>query len=196
MALTNALLKSMGIEGDQRDQIMAEHQSTLADIKAERDGLRDTAARVPELERQVQDLEQRIPTEDWKARYDAEHESFEAYKVQVEQERSDMQKADLYRAMLLEQGVDPKRVDSVMRVTDLSGVMVKDGQLDGAEELAAKVADEWSDFIVKEITRGAKVDDPPGGGGTGRTRDEILAIEDTSERQQAIAENPELFGLA
>lgn len=196
MALTNALLKSMGIDGDQRDQIMAEHQSTLADIKAERDGLRDTAARVPELERQVQDLEQRIPTEDWQAKYDAEHEAFEAYKVQVEQERSDMQKADLYRAMLLEQGVDPKRVDSVMRVTDLSGVMVKDGQLDGAEELAAKVTDEWSDFIVKEVTRGAKVDDPPGGGGTGKTRDEILAIKDTSERQQAIAENPELFGLA
>ena len=39
MALTNALLKSMGIEGDQRDQIMAEHQATLQSIKDERDEL-------------------------------------------------------------------------------------------------------------------------------------------------------------
>ena len=40
------------------------------------------------------------------------------------------------------------------------------------------------------------MDDPPGGGGTGKTRDEIMAIKDTAERQQAIADNPELFGLA
>lgn len=196
MALTNALLKSMGIEGDQRDQIMAEHQATLQSIKDERDQLRDTAAKVPALERQVQELEAARPTEDWEARYNAEHEAFEAFKSKAAQERADKEKADLYRALLLEQGVDPKRVDAIMRVTDLGKVSVKDGQLEGSEALAESIKTEWADFVVKEITRGASVDDPPGGGGTGRTRDEIMAIKDTAERQQAIADNPELFGLA
>lgn len=196
MALTNALLKSMGIEGDQRDQIMAEHQATLQSIKDERDELRDTAARVPALEREVEDLKAAQPTEDWEARYNAEHEAFEAFKAKSEKEAADKEKSDLYRALLLEQGVDPKRVDSIMRVTDLGEVSVKDGQLEGSEALAESIKSEWGDFVVKEITKGASVDDPPGGGGTGRTRDEIMAIKDTAERQAAIADNPELFGLA
>ena len=196
MALTNALLKSMGIEGDQRDQIMAAHQETLESIRAERAGLRDTAAKVPDLERQIQEMRDAQPTEDWKARYDAEHEAFEAFKAKAEQDRADKEKADLYRALLLEQGVDPKRVDLIMRVTDLGKVSVKDGQLEGGEALAESIQSEWGDFVVKSMTKGASVDDPPGGGSTGRTRDEIMAIKDTTERQQAIADNPELFGLA
>lgn len=196
MALTNALLKSMGIEGDQRDQIMAAHQETLESIKTERDQLRDTAAKVPALERQIQELEAARPTEDWEKRYNDEHEAFEAYRSKVAAEQADKEKADLYRALLLEQGVDPRRVDAVMRVTDLSGVSVKDGQLEDSEALAGRIASEWGDFVVKTATRGATVDDPPGGGGAGMTRDEILAIKDTAQRQAAIADNPELFGLA
>ena len=196
MALTNALLKSMGIEGDQRDQIMAEHQATLQSIKDERDELRDTAARVPALEKEVEDLKKELPTEDWEAKYNAEHDKFEAFKAKSEKEAADKEKSDLYRNLLLEQGVDPKRVNSIMRVTDLGEVSVKDGQLEDSEALAESIKSEWGDFVTKTITKGASVDDPPGGGGTGKTRDEIMAITDTAERQQAIAENPELFGLA
>lgn len=196
MALTNALLKSMGIEGDQRDQIMEEHQATLKSIKDERDQLRDTAARVPALEKEVEDLKAAQPTEDWEAKYNAEHEKFEAFKAKSEKEAADKEKSDLYRSLLLEQGVDPKRVNSIMRVTDLGQVSVKDGQLEDSEALAESIKSEWGDFVVKSMTKGASVDDPPGGGGTGRTRDEIMAIKDTAERQQAIADNPELFGLA
>lgn len=196
MSLTNALLKSMGIEGDQRDQIMEEHQATLKSIKDERDQLRDTAARVPALEKEVEDLKAAQPTEDWEARYNAEHEKFEAFRAKSEKEAADKEKSDLYRKLLLEQGVDPKRVDTIMRVTDLGEVSVRDGQLEGSEALAESIRSEWGDFVVKEITKGASVDDPPGGGGAGKTRDEIMAIKDTAERQQAIADNPELFGLA
>lgn len=196
MALTNALLKSMGIEGDQRDQIMAAHQETLQSIKDERDQLRDTAAKVPALEREVADLKAAQPTEDWEKKYNSLKDDFDSYRAKVAADEADKEKSDLYRKLLLEQGVDPKRVDAIMRVTDLGEVSVKDGQLDGSEALAESIKSEWGDFVVKEITKGASVDDPPGGGGAGKTRDEILAIKDTSERQQAIAENPELFGLA
>lgn len=195
MALTNALLKSMGIDGDQRDQIMTEHQNTLEAIKTERDNLRDTAARVPELERQIQEYQSKS-TEDWEKKYNDEHTAFEQYKSQVSLEKSEKEKSDLFRTLLLEQGIDPKRVDSIMRVTNLQDVTVKDGKLDKHDELAKSVAEEWKDFVIKTQTKGAQIDTPPGGDGHGKTRDEILAIKDTSERQNAIAENPELFGLA
>lgn len=194
MALTNALLKSFGIEQEQRDQIMAAHQETLDAIKAERDGLRDTAAKVPDLERQVQELEAKQPKEDWEAKYNAEHESFEAFKAQVEREKADAEKANLYRALLRDAGItDDRRIDAIMRVTDLSGVTVDDGKIVGAEELSAHIADEWGAFIAQTSTQGAKVDEPPTGGPVKMTRDEILGIKDTQARQQAIADNIELF---
>ena len=34
-----------------------------------------------------------------------------------------------------------------------------------------------------------------GGTGTGKTKAEIMKIKNAKERQQAIADNPELFGL-
>lgn len=193
MALTNALLKSMGIENDQRDQIMAAHKEVCDSIIAERDEARDTAARVPDLEKRIQELEAREPAEDWKPKYDELKAEYEDYKSKVEDERAEEEKARLYRALLREQGVDEKRIDSIMRVTDLKEVAVKDGALVDSETLSKAVADEWGDFIVRTSTQGATVDDPPGGGGGGRTRDEIMAIEDTGERQAAIAENIDLF---
>lgn len=193
MALTNALLKSMGIENDQRDQIMAAHKEVCDSIIAERDEARDTAARVPDLERKIQELEAREPAEDWRPKYDELKAEYDDFRARVEAERADEEKARLYRALLREQGVDERRIDSIMRVTDLSEVAVRDGALVDSEALGKAVADEWGDFIIRTSTHGATVDDPPSGGGGGRTRDEIMAIEDTGERQAAIAENIDLF---
>jgi hypothetical protein len=58
------------------------------------------------------------------------------------------------------------------------------------------IKDEWADFITTQGTVGASTSTPPtNNGGTTMTRDEILAIKDTSARQQAIAEHHELFGI-
>lgn len=193
MALTNALLKSMGIEGDQRDQIMAAHQETLQSIKDERDGLRDTAARVPILEKEIEDMRAAQPTEDWQRKYGELQAEYESYKSQVATERTEQEKARLYRSMLREAGVDERRIDSIMKVTDLSGISVAEGAIEDADSVREAIAREWGDFMVKTSTRGARVDDPPTNSGARMTRDEIMAIKDTSARQRAIAENIEQF---
>ena len=43
--------------------------------------------------------------------------------------------------------------------------------------------------------KGAKVDNPPKTGKATKTKEEIMAIKDTAERQAAIAENHEAFGF-
>lgn len=194
MALTNAMLKAMGIEQDQRDQIMTAHQETLDSIKHERDELRDKAAKVPGLERQVEELEANQPKEDWEAKYNEVREQFEAYKAQVADEKANAEKASLYRAMLKDAGIiDDKRIDAIMKVTDLKDVSVKDGKIDDADNVAAAIADEWGAFIAQTSTHGADVAEPPTNGGAKMTRDQILGIKDTQARQQAIADNIELF---
>ena len=196
MALTRSTLKAMGLEEDKIDSLISMHAETVDALKQQRDQAQAEADRVPDLEKKIRDLEASKPTEDWESKYASLKEEYDGYREQVDRERSDKEKSDLYRALLIEQGVDPKRIDSIMRITDLGSVTVKDGQLDGRDGLAERIAEEWGDFVVKEITRGASVDDPPNGGGKAMTKDEIMGIKDTAQRQAKIAENPELFGLA
>lgn len=192
MALTRAMLKAMGIEEEKIDQIIASHSETVEGLKKESAEYRETSMQVPILEKKIQELEAARPTEDWQARYDEVKKEYEDYQAKVDAERADEEKARLYRALLREQGVDEKRIDSIMRVTDLKGVAVKDGALADSEALGKAIADEWGDFIVRTSTKGASVDDPPSNR-SGMTREEILEIKDASERQAAIAENIDLF---
>lgn len=193
MALTRAMLKAMGIEEEKIDQIIASHSETVEGLKNQASEYKEQALQVPALEKKVQDLEAAKPTEDWQAKYDELSEEYEDYRAKVDAERADEEKARLYRALLREQGVDERRIDSIMRVTDLRDVTVRDGALADSEALGSAIAEEWGDFIVQHSTKGAQVDDPPSGGHAGKTRDEIMAIKDTSERQAAIAENIDLF---
>lgn len=193
MALTNALLKSMGIENDQRDQIMSEHQATLESIKAERDELRDKAAMVPDLERQVNELKSQMPTEDWKAKYEEEKANHDADNAAHEKEKADREKASLYRAALREAGISERHLDSVMKVTDLENVGVVDGALADPDAVKEAIVSEWGDFIPQTTTHGAKVDNPPRKADGGMTKDEIMAVRDTQERQRLIAENIDQF---
>ena len=53
----------------------------------------------------------------------------------------------------------------MLKVSDLSGVTVKDGAIEGADELAESIKSDWADFIVSTNTKGAPVPNPPKGGG-------------------------------
>lgn len=193
MALTQAMLKAMGIEDEKRDQIMEAHQGVLESIKKERDELREQAAKVPSLEKEIEDLKAAQPTEDWEAKYNELKAEYDGYKQQVATEQADQEKARLYRAMLREAGIDEKRLDSIMKVTDLAGIAVQDGQIADAENVKAAIESEWGDFIAHTATQGATVDNPPASTGAKMSRADILAIKDTRERQQAIADNIEMF---
>ncbi len=104
-------------------------------------------------------------------------------------------KERLYRELLRETGVAEKRMDAILRVTDLDAVGMKDGRLTERAGLAAEIRREWADFIGVCKTRGAQVETPPETRGPSLTRAEIAAIRDGSERRRAIAENAALFGL-
>ena len=193
MALTNSLLKQLGIESEQRDTIMAAHQETLESIKRERDELRDKAAKVPDLERQVEELKAADESDEWKAKYEqAKSEAdeakedaeklqgeidklndekdklkgeFDAYKGDVAAEKANAEKLELYKGLLREIGLDEKRVDKAARLKSLDELTVEDGALAGYDELKKAEAEEWAEFIPQsQGTHGQKVPNPPKGG--------------------------------
>lgn len=170
MALTNRMLKTMGIEEEQRDQIMEAHQDTLREIREERDRYRDEAAKVPDLQRQLQEAQaaaEAASGDEWRAKFEAEHKALEDYRQQVSARELERSKSRAYRDMLVNRAkVDPKRVDRIMRLIDLSKVELgDDGAVKDADEAAKAAAEEWADFVVTTRTEGDNPENPPANSG-------------------------------
>ena len=73
----------------------------------------------------------------------------------------------------------------------------EDGKITTAKDILAAVKEEWGDHIETTDKKGAKTSTPPKstGGKASMTRDDILKIKDSAERQRAILDNKELFGI-
>ena len=161
MALTQKMLKAMGIEDDQREQILDAHQEVLESIKSERDEFKKLAEQVPDLQRQLEEAKAASDDSEWEQKYQDEHQAFEDFKAQVATEKAEADKAQAYRGMLMAAGIDPKRIDAIMRVTDLSQVEMEDGKLKDTEKLQESAKQEWADFVVKSNTQGSNPATPP-----------------------------------
>lgn len=195
MTLTRKSLKAMGIEDEKIDQIIEDHSETVEALKKQRDAYKAEADKVTPLEQKISELENAV-SDDYKEQFEAEHQAFEEYKAAIEAEKHENTVKGLYRDLLRDSGIDEKRIDTVLRVTDLSSLQLnKDGTLKESDKLKDGIKNDWSDFIAVTETRGANVETPPATSAGKMTKDEILAIQDAGERQAAMAENHELFGF-
>lgn len=162
MALTRKLLEGMGIEDKAIESIIEAHSDTVNGLKADRDKYKEQAAKVPDLQKQLEEAQSAgNDTDEWEQKYNDEHQAFEDFKAQIEVERADAEKAQAYRGMLMAAGIDPKRIDAIMRVTDLSKVEMEDGKLKEPGELEKAAKEEWADFVVKTQTKGSNPANPP-----------------------------------
>ena len=199
MALKRSFLTAMGIEADKVDEIINAHMETVEGLKAERDSLKEKADKYDAEKKKAEDLAQKVKDlegkDDYKEKYDALKGEFDSYKSNIENEKTTASKTKAYKDMLKEVGISEKRIDSIIKVSDLSGIKIaEDVTIEGVEDLKKKAADEWADFIEKSATKGADVKKPPVNAGTGaKTKEDIMNIKDATERQAAIAENLELF---
>ena len=86
-------------------------------------------------------------------------------------------------------------IDTIIKLTDFSEIkLTKDGKIANEDKVVEKIKEEWSELIGTEKSHGAGVDNPPAGGKTYTSKEEIMKIRDAGERQKAISENLELFG--
>ena len=162
LALTRKFLEGMGIEEKQVESIIEAHSETVNGLKADRDKYKEQAQRVPDLQKQLEEAKSAAGSEsDWEQKYNDEHQAFEDFKVQVATEKAEADKAQAYRGMLMAAGIDPKRIDAIMRVSDLSQVEMEDGKLKDTEKLQESAKQEWADFVVKSNTQGSNPATPP-----------------------------------
>ena len=193
MAFTRNFLKSTGLTDDQITAVIEEHTAVTDALKKERDGYKEQADKANDLQKQLDDI---ANGEDFKKKYEDEHKAFEDFKKQTESEAQTAKVRTAYRKLLAEEGISEKRLDAILKVTDLSKMKLdKDGNLDGEAELKKTINNEWGEFKTTVTTKGAVVEKPLQTGKATKTKEEIYAIKDPAERQKAIAENHELFGF-
>lgn len=202
MALTRKFLSALGIEADKVDEIINAHTETVDALKHERDSYKADAEKLPEVQKELNSIKEQAAKNDGKnpfeVKYNAIKEEFENYKKEQTAKETKVKKADAYKALLKEAGVSEKRIEAVLRVSDIDGLKLdKDGAVEGKDALLESIKKDWSDFIVTQGTQGARTPNPPanGGGKIYKSKEEIYAIKDTAERQKAIYENRELFGF-
>lgn len=193
MALSRKFLAALGIEAEKVDEIINAHAETVDALKEERDGYKEKAEKydaevkkVANLEKQVKDLED-SNKDSYKVKYEAIKEEFSDYKKGIETEKEKTKKTQAFKTLLKEIGISEKRIDSVTKISDIDGLKFdKDGNIENVDELKKSLETEWADFIEKTGTQGAKTSTPPANnGGNAKSREDILKIKDTTERQAA-----------
>jgi len=192
MALTRSMLKGMQLTDEQVSAIIEEHVSTVDGLKKDRDKYKADADQLSKVQKELDEL--KAGGDDWKAKYEKEHNDFEEYKKDVAAKEATAKVRSAYRKLLVENGVGEKHIDAVLRVTDFSAIKLdKEGKLENTDKLTEGIKSEWAGFITTNGTKGAAVDNPPTNGKATMTKSDIMKIKDTTERQKAIAENIDLF---
>ena len=201
MALTRRLLKGMGLTDEQMDTIIVAHTGTVDGLKADVAKYKADAEALPEVQKQLEKAQADLEAgkkDSWKVKYEAIKEEFEGYKTEQTAKETRSAKERAYRELLKAAGITEKRIDSVIRVSDLDGVELDDkGAIKGADKLTESIKSEWADFITTTQTRGAQTSNPPANNNGGAmTKADIYKKDDhgryvlsAAERQKALMEN-------
>lgn len=206
MGLTRKSLSAMEIDADKIDRIIELHTGVTNALNEQLDAANATvekykaeAAKLKEVQKELDDLKAQVEA-DAKERegkdYDKLKQEFEDYKAEQEKKAANEEKKGLFTELLKDMNVSENGIAQILKWQGVDGVEVEDGKIANAKDLRKSVKEDWGDYITTTETKGADVAQPPANtGGTGKTREEIFAIKDYSKRQEAIAQNHELFGF-
>lgn len=166
MALTRKFLSALGIEADKVDEIITAHTETVDALKEQRDTYKADAERLPDVQKELDDLKQASEGQDgnnpFEVKYNALKEEFDTYKEQQAAKETKAAKGNAYRTLLKEAGISEKRIEAVLRVSNIDGVELdENGAIKGADALKEAIRKDWSDFIVTESPKGAPTPTPP-----------------------------------
>ena len=203
MGFTRKFLSAMGIEAEKVDEIINAHIEVVDGLKEERDNFKKDAENLADVEKELTKAKEKLAKNGEgetvsKEDYDKLKKEYDDYKADITAKNTRAEKENAFRELLKSAGVSEKRLNAIIKVSDIDGLELdKDGKIKDAEKHTETIKSEWADFIETTTTKGAKTANPPAnnGKGTGKTKEEILAIKDGAIRRQEMLNNPHLFGL-
>lgn len=194
MALTRKHLKSMGLTEEQVDAIIDLHLEVKNDLEEQIKTYKADALALPGIRKELEELK-KGDGKDYKKLYEDEKAAHGKTKSDYEAKEAASVRERLFRGRLTEIGITGKRADQIVKLTDLTQFETENGAYKDAEAVDTHIRTEYSEFVPTTTTKGAQVATPPtnSGGKKYSSKEEIMKIEDTTERQAAIAANLEMF---
>lgn len=196
MALTRKLLKGMGLTDEQVDTIIEAHGDTVDGLKEDIKRYKADAEKLPGVQKELDDLK-KDNGDDFKARYEKERQDFQAYRDGIAKKEAAAAKEKAARAYFESKGIPAKSMGLVIRGAkgeieslELDGEKIKD-----ASALDSLLDGDYKGLIGKVKESGTNTQNPPETSGSKMTKEQIMAIKDTAQRQKAMFDNAELFGI-
>lgn len=195
MAVTRKFLKGMGLTDEQVDTIIEAHTETVEGLKDKLSKAEADAAKLADVQKELDGLK---AGGDYKAKYEKEHKDFEDYKAGITAKETRAAKEAAARAYFTGKGITGTNLEIAVRGASAE---IEAAELDGDKIKDTKALDElvggtFKGLVVTTGTAGAGTAHPPTNGGKSTmTKEQIMAIKDTAQRQAAMLENHELFGI-
>lgn len=181
---------------DLENRLIALHLGVVDPLKDQLQTYKTDAEKLPAVQKELDDLKA-AGDGGYKEKYEAEAKAYKEYKQQVESEKETARTDADVLALCKEAGI--ARESSLRLIAkdfDRSKIeRDKDGNITNRDALLKAVKTDYADFVATPGKDGTPPATPPSGSGTTYTsRAEIMKIENTAERRQAIKENLALFG--
>ena len=207
------ILSKAGVPADNMDsaikEIIAGHTASVDALKEKNEELKETAKAAQtaaetaktELETAKSDLrtaqDALKAAEPYKEQYENEHKAFEAFKADAAGKESKAKADTALTKLLTEQGYSATGIAKIVKYGGLTPEFDDKGNITNTDVIMQSVSSEWGEYHNSPVkTEGVQTAQPPATKAGGMTKEEIMNIKDTTARQKAIAENPEMFGLS
>lgn len=203
------ILSNAGVPANSMDsaieEIIAGHNATVEALKDDIAELKENSKTYTDMktkfDEQAKELEtvkkQLAESDDYKGKYETAKAEYDKYKADVDGKEKKAQSDTAFKKWLVSQGYSETGAGKIVKYGGYAPEFDKDGNIKNADKLSESVKGEWGEYHSTTHIEGAKTATPPQntGGKSTMTKEEIMNIKNTAERQRKIAENPELFGL-
>lgn len=199
MALTRNFLKSMGLTEEQVATIIEAHTDTVDGLKDLIATYKADAEKLPGVQKELDDLKKEGGDGGFKAKYEKEKKDFQNYKAGIEAKESAAAKEKAARAYFQGKGIPAESMALVIRgaKAEIDGLTLDGETIKDTAALDGLLNGDYKGLIGKTTTKGTETQTPPATTGGGKmTKEQIMEIKDTAQRQAAMLENAELFGIS
>lgn len=200
MALTRKSLKAMGLTDEQVDSIVEMHTETVDGLKADLNKYKADAEKLPDVQKELDDLKAK-GDDGWKDKHDAVKKEFDDYKTEIAAKETHAAKEKAVKAYFESKNIEGANLNLAMRscgaevdALELDGDKIKD-----TKSLDALISGDFASLVTKpgvRVDMGARLNNS----GKAMTKEDIYKRDErgryvmsASERQKALAENPELL---
>lgn len=177
MALTRKFLKALGLEEDKIEQVIDAHTETVDALKKERDGFKESADKLADVQKELDGLK---AGGDYKDKYEKEHKAFEDYKSGITAKETRAAKEKAVRAYLESKNIKGGNLDIAIRGMNAE---IEAAELDGEKIKDTKALDDliggaYKGLVVTSQQTGTNTSNPPANGGGEKTQAELDAMSD------------------